>query len=751
MAFNLRVHFDNSNGFKQPKLLAWSDGSALTAEIADSGQDAFGPFFDMRPARNIVRFKFFDASANPIRWEGDELQRTLWPLAQPGGAAHEVWCRGAHAFVYHSLPKEPSALSASERVGKLQFMEGMYVPGTGGLSGLGANPLKGGGVLFGLYHPNAARVYVAGDFNDWQCPGSRNADPSKFKELDLHRGWFGMPNTWLAEVPSAKPGQEYQFFIEGGVPTRGDGIARAWATDPYARQFGASFSDNDAVIVDPSSFKWTDSTWTTPYMDRLIIYELSVYGFTEGDAGIKLENRGCFSGITERIKQGYFNQLGVTALSLMPLAEFPSPQAPDTMGYNPSTFFTVERDFGTPDDLREMIDAAHAAGLSVMLDQVFNHTDNNFNPLWKLILEHPGEETIREEGGLYFNGSTPWGNRIATEKHDVQNMLIDACKMFLREYHVDGFRFDATNTNYMDHGFLYRLRDEIKGFKADSIMIVENLPNQSDLNFHGYDGYAQWCDNFHDKTKALLREGVFQDVPNSPEGMGDIFYFCKGSFAAHTNNVINYCESHDEESVAHEVGTTPWLNNPAAKERKARLGYFATMAALGQPMIYMGQEFNTDRPRNRVTVEWPDNLGGNGFFQWASSLARLRSRYPGLRISGYNPVEQGQFEWILGPWMDEKHGGGRRVIGWRARPNHSPSDAMVVMLNFEGGDVGVDLELGAPGVWVKLADIDKVNDIPDAGFNPGKDPTALRSNDGRFSGFILPSSSAFVYKWEAAP
>ena len=85
----------------------------------------------------------------------------------------------------------------------------------------------------------------------------------------------------------------------------------------------------------------------------------------------------------------------------------------------------------------------------MLLDQVFNHTDNDFNPLWQMILEHPSEDT-RGEGGLYFNGSTRWGNRIATEKDDVQNMLIDACQLWVREYHVDGFRFDATHSRWMD-------------------------------------------------------------------------------------------------------------------------------------------------------------------------------------------------------------------------------------------------------------------------------------------------------------
>ena len=87
-------------------------------------------------------------------------------------------------------------------------------------------------------------------------------------------------------------------------------------------------------------------------------------------------------------------------------------------------------------------------------------------------------------------------------------------------------------------------------------------------------------------------------------------------------------------------------------------------------------------------------------------------RYPGLRLRGFDPAAAGQFEWILGPWLDESHGGGRRTVGWRAHPSDRPTDALAVLLNFEGFDLPVDLELGRPGVWVKLADIDRVDDLP---------------------------------------
>jgi 1,4-alpha-glucan branching enzyme len=752
MAFSIRVHFDNSSGFSDPHLWQWADASSLTGDFAPDGQDSFGPFFDISVVRSEFRFKFKAGAGTAGPWEPDRLNRFYSWLTIGAGviSPDEIWVRGDKAFVYHVEPRPPETETAAAFVGRVPFKPGLFVPDTGGLSGLGANVTADGRTVFGLYQPNAARVFVMGTFNGWQRPGADNEDPSRFLEATLHPGYFGVANTWLAVTDQAHAGDEYKFVVFGGVPGDAKGRFQQYIIDPYARVLSGDFRTNNPVIVDPTTFTWSDGAWRTPDPSRLILYEMSVHGFTDGDPDIAPANQGRFKGIAERIDAGYFDQLGVTAIALMPLAEFPSKQGPDTLGYNPSLFFTVERDFGSPDDLRELVDAAHRRGLAVLLDQVFNHTDNGFNPLWKSIIEHPDEETDPLEGGLYFNGQTDWGNRVATEQLDVQNMLIDACRLAITEYHVDGFRFDATNTQYMDHGFVLRLAAEVKRHKPDALLVAENLPNQSDLNRQGFDGFAQWSDPFHDKIKALLREGVFENTNfYNTDRIGAIFFFSRDVFAAHTNNVVNYSESHDEHSVPFEVKFNPALNNPAAKERKARLGLLSALMALGQPMIYMGQEFNVERPRNLVTVTWPADLATNGYFQWAHRLVRLRRRYPGLRIAGATPAETGQFRFVMAPWLGPRRGGGQRAIGWQARPNAVPNDALVVLLNFENHDVLVDVDLGIPGVWVKLADIDFVNDIAPEGTNGAANPTALHTRDGNFGGFVLPSSSGFVYKWEA--
>ncbi len=740
------IHFDNLGNFSPVSLLLRTSEQEAQL-IAAAGWDAFGVFFEIPEAQEWRQFKFGQAGTEGVEpvFEDDRQWRALPPSDER--RLSDVWARSQHVFVHMVEPAATAAQTVSELTAALPFRAGAYITDTGGMFGLGANVLQGGGASFGFFHPHAARVYLTGDFNDWAYPGAEGADDRKFIEMSLHKGYFDLPNIWYAQVENASPGDHYRFYVDYGALTREGDLGTRLAVDPYARVLGADMARNDSMISDPSRFVWEDGDFNTTAVHDLLIYELHAHGFTYEHEDVPAQNQGRFAGVTDRIRAGYFNKLGVTAIYLMPIAESPSPQGEHTMGYNSAVFTAIERDFGTPDDLRALVNAAHKAGLSVILDQVFNHTANDFNPLWKLILNHPDETERGEEGGLYFSGETPWGNRVATERVEVQNLLIDTCKLFLKEYHIDGFRYDFTHSSLMDHGFMLRMADELQAVKPDVILIAENMPNEKDLNRRGFDGYGQWCDEYHDTIKALLREGVFEAETNDPRAIGSIFYFSKDKFAAHTNNVVNYCESHDENSVAFEVGTVEMLNNPASKERKSRLGLFATIVALGQPMIYMGAEFGVERARNTVYYPMPQNLDDSGFFDWASRLFRLRRRYSGLKLHGYNPADDGQFGWIAGTWLDARHGAGRRVIGWWAKPTADPLDAMVVLLNFENYDVEIDLELGIPGKWARLADIDFVNDLPPEGNYQPDRPETIITIDGRFPGFMLPDSSGFIYKW----
>ncbi|NUQ01633.1 MAG: 1,4-alpha-glucan branching protein, partial [Armatimonadetes bacterium] len=249
----------------------------------------------------------------------------------------------------------------------------------------------------------------------------------------------------------------------------------------------------------------------------------------------------------------------------------------------------------------------------------------------------------------------------------------------------------------------------------------------------------------------LLREGQYLDWhADELDDLGAIYYFCKGTWAAHTNNVLNYTWSHDEHSPVHEIRSQDHLDHPEAHDQKGRLALFATTVALGQPMYFMGQEFNLDRPRNVAWMDWPEDLENHGFYQWARRVIRMRRRYPGLRLDSYDPAADGLFTWLLGPWLPACQGEGRRLLGWRITPSEDAHETMVILLSFESEPVVVDIQFGLPGTWVCLADLDRANDLPPEGDNSAADPRAIHSKDGWFRGFTLPPSSGFLYKWETA-
>lgn len=223
MSYPVTIHLDNAD-LVDPHLWIEYAGSDLPDDLPSTGKDDFGPVFAISVRRPdfTVRVKQGPGAAGP--WENPTLTRIVRQhhLPSPPRPA-ELWCRADKPFVYPSAPRRPEAISAAEYLARFPVPDAVYLPSTDGPSGLGATVLTGGGTLFGLYHPNAGRVFVAGTFNDWQHPGRDDTDPDRFRELALYRGYFGVPNLWLGVAPDARPGHEYKFVVEGARNRRTPG------------------------------------------------------------------------------------------------------------------------------------------------------------------------------------------------------------------------------------------------------------------------------------------------------------------------------------------------------------------------------------------------------------------------------------------------------------------------------------------------------------------------------------------------
>jgi maltooligosyltrehalose trehalohydrolase len=235
-------------------------------------------------------------------------------------------------------------------------------------------------------------------------------------------------------------------------------------------------------------FTWTDGGWRGVRRESLVIYELHVGTFSA---------RGTFDGARERLP--HIAALGATAVELMPIAEFPGGR---NWGYDGVDLFAPSRAYGRPDDLRRLIDRAHSLGLAVLLDTVYNHLG-------------PEGAYLAAYAPQYFTDRhhTPWGAAVNLDgpgSAEVRRFLIENALHWLREYHADGLRLDATHA-LIDEGsphFLRELADRVRAFRPDAILIAEDERKLPDLlaapESGGWGLDALWSDDFHHHVRRLL-------------------------------------------------------------------------------------------------------------------------------------------------------------------------------------------------------------------------------------------------------
>jgi maltooligosyltrehalose trehalohydrolase len=267
---------------------------------------------------------------------------------------------------------------------------------------------------------------------------------------------------WRAGVQEAQPGTDYSFVVDGGEPV----------PDPRSR-WQPEGVNGPSRIVDDSSFRWTDQNWQARPLSSAVIYELHVGTFTP---------EGTFKSTIERLD--YLVSLGITHVELMPLNEFSGPWG---WGYDGVDLYAPHHAYGTPDDLKTLVNSCHAKGLAVLLDVVYNH----FGPAGNYLGSF----------GPYLTEAykTPWGAAVNLDhegSHEVRRFFIDNALMWMRDYHFDGLRLDAV------HAFLI----------AESDLNDPRIVRSREA--HGYGIDAHWNDEFHHALHSVLtgeQKGYYQD------------------------------------------------------------------------------------------------------------------------------------------------------------------------------------------------------------------------------------------------
>lgn len=438
----------------------------------------------------------------------------------------------------------------------------------------GANFLASGETCFRIWAPNVHQVEL--------CVPAKIGDIF-YPMLSEAEGW------WSLRLADAKIGDLYGYRInqQHHVP---DPASRYQPTDVHGY----------SQLMNPDSWAWTDNEWRGLAWQQAVIYELHVGSFTP---------EGSFNAVTEKLD--YLSALGITAIQLMPIADFPGRR---NWGYDGVLPFAPDSRYGTPDDLKRLVQTAHALDMMVFLDVVYNHfgPEGNYLPLYA-------------EAFFSKKQRTPWGkgfNFDGKQSHWVRQFFIHNALYWLEEFHLDGLRLDAVQA-IIDKSrphFLtelaHRVRDQC-GDERQIHLILENDSNSAryltrDTSDKPTQYTAQWNDDIHHGLHVLLTGeswGYYQDFAPQPiqhlsrcltagfAYQGETSNYrnaARGEPSAHLSPLafISFLQNHDQignRALAERIHTLA----PASAVRAATA---LLLLAPFPPMLFMGQEWGCRQP-----------------------------------------------------------------------------------------------------------------------------------------------------------
>jgi maltooligosyltrehalose trehalohydrolase len=432
---------------------------------------------------------------------------------------------------------------------------------------LGATRLASGRTQFRVWAPDRNVVEVAIDGRD---------------RIEMRREDAGY---WSAVVDSLGAGTVYGYALDRGATVLPDPVSRFQPTGPHGR----------SEIIDATQFQWTDAAWGGIRLQGQVLYELHVGTFTH--EGTWDAARGQLSGLAT---------LGVTAVEVMPIADFTGRFG---WGYDGTCLYAPHHHYGRPDDLRRFIDTAHGLGIGVILDVVYNHVgpDGNYLP---------------DFSPRYFSKrSTEWGaafNYDGEDNRPVRDFIAGNAEYWIREYHFDGLRLDATQSIY-DRSPEHILAELARRARAAAagrsiVLVAENEPQDTDLvraparGGQGLD--ALWNDDFHHSAMVALlgsREAYYTDylgrahefVAAMKHGylyQGQWYAWQKKrrgrpAFDLEPRHFVAFLENHDQ------VANTPRGVRLRDRAQPGAHRAMTAMLLLGPwtPMLFQGQEWSSER------------------------------------------------------------------------------------------------------------------------------------------------------------
>ena len=692
-------------------LLCWVEPMTTWAATADNNVEWDGvshvAWLDRDPICPVdgetftVRFQTFAGDLTSARVHVDDGAET-WITAYVTGARgpYDVWTAQVPATAASTLAYYIELTDGSDRdylsVGGLTSA----VPTDGGFvldfttlehAPVGVTPLSAGGAAFKVWAPTRTTADVRGEFNGWSAGDALTKVGEYF----------------VGRVTDAATDQMYKYVFNGSH----------WNTDARAKSLNPSDNYN-AQITDPQSYTWQVDDFDVPDFEEMVIYQLHVGTFAgRNDPYGTAPSPSRYVDVTARV--GHLAELGVNVVMLNPITEFPWDYS---AGYNPVTQWAPEWKYGTPDQLKEMIDTLHASGIAVLLDIVWNHFSVDDNFLWY----YDGTQ-------IYFDASaisTPWGDQADFDRQGVRDYFADSALNWLDEFRFDGFRMDATS--YMNiepqeasgWSLMQRMNDEIDGRFIDKITIAEQLPDNNWVTRPTSLGGAGFDAQYHDAFTDDLRDAIFTAGLGDPS-VGQVASILDGSGAYLSGRyVTNYFELHDEawpssggQRAVKTIDTVAPHDDIYAKGR-TKLAQGLVMTAAGIPAILQGTEWLEDTDYGAeydYRIDWSKKTTYAGIFAYYRDLIGLRTSSPALRAdSAVDVFHVNESDNILAFQRYDLQG-----------------HVTVVVANFNNSDfTGYRLGLPQAGTWHELLNSQDSQYEGDGPTNAGDITTEAVSYDG---------------------
>ena len=480
----------------------------------------------------------------------------------------------------------------------------------------------------------------------------------------------GLDDVWWLELDLALGQYDYEYLLLDGTRIP-DPLSRRLESNRTRIEIGSG------GISTADDYQWQSNSYSRPDLDTLIIYEMHIDDYAAVGNG-----QGRFSHIIDKLD--YIKSIGINAIELLPITDFPGTHS---WGYDPHLISAVESNYGTPEEFKKLVDQAHLRGIAVIMDIVWNHIRSS-SPIWQIQPNYELNPYIKLHNELNPNETEGSWGMLDWDHFNLQTVeyINQVNNIWLDEYRVDGFRYDATrmigwNLNQPEYA-IPAWTSIIANADPTVYQIAEHLPadpwlvNSTSLT-------SSWHDSFHDRLLDHIHGGNPSTLTLMNQVVRLYEYSNSGSNYQYPNQAVKYMVSHDEQSLIQEMVV---FNNYTLDQARVKDKFYASIlfTSQGIPMIFQGQEFG-------LQTGWNDD-NGNGDYEeklqyrpidWSyletdAAQSHLDHYKKLIQFRKSNPaISRGTFFdlWRYDP---------ERVIvyGYKDETNENNNDQIMVIANF---------------------------------------------------------------------